>query len=169
MYDPVATRRLVGESGSERRKGMSTEVNKAIVRRFFEEVYNRGNLEVADELMAPDVVDHDMLPGQQSGVEGYKRSIAEQRAASSDLRFSIEDMIAEGEKVVTRSVGSGTHDRGELMGVPPTGKRITVSNITITRLEGGKIVEEWTESDTLGMMRQLGLVPEPGDSVEPSH
>jgi steroid delta-isomerase-like uncharacterized protein len=168
MYDPVATRRLVGESGSERRKGMPTEENKAIVRRFFEEVYNRGNLEVADELMASDFVDHDMLPGQQSGVEGYKRSVAEQRAASSDLRFSIEDMFAEGDKVVTRSIGSGTHDRGELMGVPPTGKRITVSNITITRLEGGKIVEEWTESDTLGMMQQLGLVPEPGDSVESS-
>jgi steroid delta-isomerase-like uncharacterized protein len=147
---------------------MSTEENEAIVRRFFEEVYNRGNLEVADELMASDFVDHDMLPGQQSGVEGYKRSVAEQRAASSDLRFSIEDMFAEGDKVVTRSIGSGTHDRGELMGAPPTGKRITVSNITITRLEGGKIVEEWTESDTLGMMRQLGLVPEPGDSVESS-
>ncbi len=145
---------------------MPTEENKAIVRRFFEEVYNRGNLEVADELMASDFVDHDMLPGQQSGVEGYKRSVAEQRAASSGLRFSIEDMFAEG-KVVTRSIGSGTHDRGELMGAPPTGKRITVSNITITRLEG-KIVEERTESDTLGMMRQLGLVPEPGDSVESS-
>jgi steroid delta-isomerase-like uncharacterized protein len=148
---------------------VSLEENKALVRRFFEEVYNRGNLEVADELMAPDFVDHDMLPGQQSGVEGYKRSVAEQHDTSSDLRFSIEDMIAEGDKVVTRSIGSGIHDRGELMGVPPTGKRITVSNITITRVEGGKIVEEWTESDTLGMMRQLRDETEPGESVEPSH
>jgi predicted ester cyclase len=116
--------------------------NKALVRRFNEEVYNRRNLDVADELLAPDFVDHGVFPNEEPGIEGYKRGVAKQHASSSDLHFSIEEQIAEGDKVVTRVIGSGTHDLKEYKGVVPTGARITIENITINRVVEGKIVEE---------------------------
>jgi predicted ester cyclase len=97
------------------------EENKALVRRFTEEVFNRGNLDVADELLAPNFVDHNVSPGEQSGIEGYKRVVAEQHASSSDLQYSIEELIAEGDKVVSRVIGSGTLDQREHMGVAPPG------------------------------------------------
>ena len=118
------------------------ENNKALVRRFFEEVYNRGNLVKADDLLSPDYVDHGVPPGKYAGREGLKRSVAKQRAASSDLHFHIEEQIAEGDKVVTRLIGSGTHDRERFMGLAPTGARITMENIIISRVVEGKIVEE---------------------------
>ncbi len=118
------------------------ENNKALVRRFFEEVYNRGNLDKADDLLSPDYVDHGVPPGKYAGREGLKRSVAKQRAASSDLHFHIEEQIAEGDKVVTRLIGSGTHDRERFMGLAPTGARITMENIIISRVVEGKIVEE---------------------------
>ncbi len=118
------------------------ENNKALVRRFFEEVYNRGNLDKAYDLLSPDYVDHGVPPGKYAGREGLKRSVAKQRAASSDLHFHIEEQIAEGDKVVTRLIGSGTHDRERFMGLAPTGARITMENIIISRVVEGKIVEE---------------------------
>jgi len=128
---------------------MSTaEENKAVVRRFNEEVYNRGNLDAADELLAPTFPDHDFRTGEQVGIEDYKHAISELRAASSDLRFSIEEQIAEGDKVVTRSIGRGTHKQGEdHLGFAPTGDHIAIENIVINPVVEGKIVEERAVSD----------------------
>jgi predicted ester cyclase len=119
------------------------ENNKALVRRFNEEVYNRLNMEVADELLAPNFVSRDALTGEEASREDLKRDIAEQAAISSDLHFSIEEQIAEGDKVVTRIIGSGTHDLAEYRyrGVSPSGLRITIENISIDRVVDGKIVE----------------------------
>jgi predicted SnoaL-like aldol condensation-catalyzing enzyme len=91
------------------------ENNKALVRRLFDEVYNRGNLDIADELLSPDYADHTAPPGRYAGREGLKRSVAKQRASSSDLHINIEEQIAEGDKVVTWVIGSGTHDRERFM------------------------------------------------------
>jgi serine phosphatase RsbU (regulator of sigma subunit)/predicted ester cyclase len=124
------------------------ENNKALVRRFNEEVYNRGNLDVADELLSPDFVSRDALTGEEARGEDLKQAIAEQAASSSDLHFSIEELIAEGDKVVTRTIGSGTHDLAEFEGLAPTGVRITIENIVIDRVVEGKIVEERVVSDT---------------------
>jgi len=126
----------------------SLEENKALVRRFNEEVYNRGNTDVADELLAPNFVSRDALTREEASREDYKREIAEQAATSSDLHFSIEEQIAEGDKVVTRTIGSGTHDLAEYEGLAPSGTRITIENIDIHRVVEGKIVEEWGVSDT---------------------
>ena len=115
------------------------EKNKALVRRLIEEVDNRGNLDVADELLAPNFVDHDVFPQEDAGIQGYKRAVTEQRASSSDLNFNI---------------GSGTVDQEEYEGVPPTGVRITIENITINRVVEGKIVEERTVSDTSPLWEQ---------------
>ena len=117
---------------------MSAEQNMALVRRLFEEVLNRGNLDIADELLAADFVDHDILPGEEVGVEGFKRVVAEQRALSSDLHFSIEEQIADGDKVVTRVIRSGAHDQKEFRGIAPTGRRITIETVTINRVVEGK-------------------------------
>jgi predicted ester cyclase len=125
----------------------SLEENKALVRHFNEEVYNRGNLNVADELLAPSFVSRDALTGEEASREDLKQEIAEQAATSSDLHFSIEEQIAEGDKVVPRSIGSGTHDLEEFEGLAPSGARITIENIFIDRVAEGKIVEERVVSD----------------------
>jgi serine phosphatase RsbU (regulator of sigma subunit) len=118
------------------------ENNKALVRRFFEEVYKQGNLDAVDELVAPDYVDHGVPSGKYAGREGLKRSVAKQLASSSDLHFHIEEQIAEGEKVITWVIGSGTHDRERFMGLAPTGERMSIENIIISRVVDGKIVED---------------------------
>ena len=125
---------------------MSLEAkNKALVCRFFEEVFKRGNLGVADELLAADFAWK--LPGKDAGIEDYKQWVAEQLASSSDLHFSIEEQIAEGEKVVTRLIGSGTHDQQEFGEFTPRGVRITIEAIIIHRVVEGKIVEERNKAD----------------------
>jgi len=130
------------------------ENNKALVRRFVEEVLNGGNLDAIDELMAPDYLDHGTPTGKYAGREGHKRSIAKQRAASSDLRFHIEEQIAEGDKVVSWVIGSGTHDRERFMGLAPTGTRVTIENIIISRVVEGKIVEDWGVRDASHVWQQ---------------
>ena len=140
---------------------MSTEDNKALVRRLYEEVFNRGNLSTVDELLAADYIDHTALPGTSPGPEGLKQFISMFRAAFPDLHFTIEDMIAEGDTVVVRQTYRGTH-QGNLMGIPPTGKQVTISALHIYRVAGGKIVEGWVNSDDLGMMQQLGVIPPMG-------
>jgi predicted ester cyclase len=130
------------------------ENNKALVRRFVEEVYNRGNLDAADELLAPDYVDHTVPSGKYAGREGLKRGVAKLRAFTSDLHVNIEEQIAEGEKVVTWIIGSGTHDRGAFFGLAPSGERMTIEFITISRVVEGKIVEEWGVSDSSAVWRQ---------------
>jgi predicted ester cyclase len=130
------------------------ENNKALVRRFVEEVYIRGNLDAIDELMAPDYVDHTEPSGKYAGREGLKRGVAKQRAFSSDLHIHIEEQLADGEKVVTWVIASGTHDRGAFFGLAPTGERMTLEFITISHVVEGRIVEEWGLSDSSSVWRQ---------------
>lgn len=137
---------------------MSAEQNKALARRVLEEMFNKGNLDVADELLAPDYVDHDpAMPEDVYGPEGFKQYVGAYRSAFSDLHVQIEDQIAEGDKVVTRWTGTGTHD-GELAGIAPTGNRLTLPGMEIVRISGGKLVEGWEGYDSMNMMRQLGAI-----------
>jgi steroid delta-isomerase-like uncharacterized protein len=137
---------------------MSSEQNKKIVRRAFEEPW-KGNLEVVDELYASNYIGHDpAVPEPLRGPKGVKEFISTYRAAFPDARITVEQQLAEGDLVATRWTGHGTHE-GELMGISPTGKHVTVSGLTITRLEGDKIVEGFLNWDTFGMMQQLDAVP----------
>ena len=139
---------------------MPGEENKALARRFMEEVYNKGNVDLIDEVVASNWVDHDPSspPGMSSDVEGAKRFVEMYRNAFPDLQITVEDMIAEGDKVVMRWTARGTH-QGELMGIPPSGKQVEVTGINIDRIEGGKFIESWSNYDTLGMMQQIGAIP----------
>jgi steroid delta-isomerase-like uncharacterized protein len=145
----------------ESRKGetVSLEQNKDIVRRTFEEPW-QGKLEVVDELIASDYVGHDPAsPEPIRGPAGVKAFISTYRSAFPDARITVEEQLAEGELVATRWTGRGTHEQ-ELMGIEPTGKEVTVSGLTISHLAEGKIIEEWQNWDTFGMLQQLGAVPE---------
>jgi steroid delta-isomerase-like uncharacterized protein len=140
---------------------MSARENKAIARRADEELFDRGNLDVADELFALNFVYHDPASGEDwHGPESVKQYATMLRAAFPDLHYTVEDQIAEGDKVVTRYTASGTH-QSELMGIAPTGNRVEITGISITRIEDGKIEEIWENYDTLGMMQQLGVVTLP--------
>ena len=139
---------------------MSVEENKALIRRLIEEAWNKGNLAVIDELLSPDYVLHIAAPGTPDR-EGYKQAVNMYRTDWSDFRLTVEDMVAEGDKVAMRGTLRGTH-KGEHMGIAPTGKELTLTAIAIRRFEGGKIVEEWVETDMLGLMQQMGVVPPPG-------
>ena len=140
---------------------MSAEENKAIARRIMNEAMNDGRLEVADELIASDWVDHDPAnpPDFAGGPDAFKQLVSLYRGAFPDLRMTIEDMVAEGDRVVTRWTARGTHE-GELMGVPPSGKQVTVTGIGIDRIAGGKVAESWGSWDTLGLLTQVGAIPE---------
>jgi steroid delta-isomerase-like uncharacterized protein len=141
---------------------MSTEENKASVRRFMEEVFNREKTSLVDEFCASDFVEHEELPpGIPPSCEAIKQLSTAFRSAFPDLRVTIGDIIAEGDKVVARSTWSGTH-KGEFMGVAPTGKSISIGVIDIIRLADGKFVEHWGQMDNMRMMQQLGVVPAPG-------
>lgn len=139
---------------------MSTEENKAVVRRVYES-FTQNNLDVLDELIASDVTDHNPNPGQPPGLEGLKQFISSMHTILSDLQMNVEDMVAEGDKVVARLRVSGTH-QGESMGNAPTGNQVTFTGIDILRIAEGKVVEHWGNIDELGMLRQLGVIPEPG-------
>ena len=131
---------------------------KLIARRVFEEPWS-GNFDVIDEFVAPDYVGHDSAePEPIRGPDGVREFIERYRSAFGGARLTIDDQVAEGAKVATRWTASGTHT-GEIAGIGPTGKDITVSGLTISRFAGGKIVEQWTTWDTLGMLIQLGVVP----------
>ena len=144
---------------------MSVEENKALARRAVEELFNRGNLEAADELFAPDYILHDPAsPEEVRGPEGFKRFVGIFRTAFPDLHVTIEEQIAEGDMMVTRYTVRGTHT-GELMGLPPSGKRVTVVGVGVSRASGGKFVETWDHYDALGLMRQIGVVPVPGPGL----
>ncbi|MGH2587950.1 MAG: ester cyclase [Dehalococcoidia bacterium] len=142
---------------------MSTDENKAIMRRFIEAVFNEKRLDRAEELVAPDYLDHGALPSQAPGIEGAKQRWAMFNAAIPDMRTTIEDLVAEGDKVVVRYTAEGTQ-QGEMMGIPPTGKRFRMTGINITRMAGGKLAEHWAEMDMLGMMQQLGVIPAPAQT-----
>ena len=139
-----------------------SEENKAMVRRFFKEFITKGDLSVADELMAEDFVDHNPAgPNQGPGREGTKQLFAGRRLAFPDAAVAVEDQISEGDKVVSRLTITGTH-QGEFMGIPATGKSFSIGAVAIFRIEGGKIVERWGQTDNIGMMQQLGVIPAPG-------
>jgi steroid delta-isomerase-like uncharacterized protein len=136
-----------------------SEENKAAARRFYD-AWHGGDLDSLDDLIAQDVVDHDPYsPHASEGLEGVKKLIAMYREAFPDVRFTIEDQVAEGDKVVTRWTATGTHE-GQLMGVEPTGKTSTITGIGIDRFEDGKIVEVWGNWDTLALMQDIGAIPE---------
>jgi steroid delta-isomerase-like uncharacterized protein len=136
-----------------------SEQNKAAVRVVFD-TFNGGDLDALDEVVAEDAVDHDPYnPYASEGREGLKQLIADYRESFPDLVVTIDDMIAGGDKVVVRWTASGTQ-QGEVFGVPGSGRRSTVGGIGIDRLEGGRIVESWAHWDTLGMLQQLGAIPE---------
>jgi steroid delta-isomerase-like uncharacterized protein len=137
-----------------------SEGNKNVVRRLFEEVWNKGNLPVADELFSPNYAHHDpSTPDFGRGPESEKKRATLYRTAFPDLRLTIEDIIAEGETVTARWSCRGTH-RGDLSGIAPTGKQFTISGVTIVRISNGKMAEGYVNWDALGLMQQLGVVPQ---------
>jgi steroid delta-isomerase-like uncharacterized protein len=140
---------------------MGTQENKASASRFLEEVINRGNISVIDELWGANMVDHEAPPGVPPTVEGFKAFVAMFRTAFPDLHITLEDSIAEGDRVVQRTTAHGTM-KGDFMGMPASGKSATWSEIHITRYENGKAVEHWAVVDQLGMLAQLGFGQAPG-------
>jgi steroid delta-isomerase-like uncharacterized protein len=135
---------------------MSTEQNKALVRQMVEEIFNRGNMSRLGEFVAPDFVEHEELPPGMD-VELMTTML---RSAFPDFKATIDDIIAEGDKVVIRQTWSGTQ-KGEFMGVPPTGKSVSFGVIDIIRIAGGKFAEHWGQMDSTGLMQQLGAIPTP--------
>ena len=139
---------------------MGIEDNKAVIRRFVEQFKNRANHEIVDELFTEDFVHHfadPRLPKGRAGMKALGRSVV---AGLPDVHATIEDLIAEGDKVVERTRAGGTH-RGEFFGVPPTGKKISWSETHVYRFKNGKVAEHWPEIDTFGIMMQLGVIPPP--------
>lgn len=141
-------------AGCERQETEKTDESKAIVRRYWEEVWNKGNLAAVEELYAPNCIQY----GEFS-IEKYKETVAHTRISFPDLRVTIDELIALEDKVVTRVTYSGTL-LGALGGKPPTGKKMTLTGMDMFRIAGGKIVEHWHEADHLAMMKQIGLITE---------
>ena len=139
---------------------MSTEENKAIVRHVTEEGWNQGNTALFDEFIAADFIGH--FPRSPiHGLEGYKQFYADIHSVFPDGHYTIEDQIAEGDSVVSRLTTTGTH-QGELRGIPPSGKRVTMTGMVIFRFASGKVAEAWYEHDALGILEQIGAISTPG-------
>lgn len=128
--------------------------NKQIVRRFSDELPGQGNFATADDVLAPDLIEHNPLPGQGAGREGHKQVVAAFRSAFPDLTVVTEDVLEDGDRVALRWKAEGTH-RGDLMGLAPTGKRVLLTGIEILRMSGGKIVERWAEDNGQAVLAQL--------------
>jgi steroid delta-isomerase-like uncharacterized protein len=140
---------------------MSAEQNKSIVRRWIENGWNRGNVSLIDDLYTSNVVQYDpSTPVEVKGSEALKQYVTAFLTALPDLQFTIEDLVAEGDKVVWRFSSHGTH-QGLLMGIPATGRTATVTGMVLFRLENSKIAEVWVNIDTLGMLEQMGVIPMP--------
>ena len=138
---------------------MSIEENKALSLRVTEEIFNQGNLDLVDEIIDKNFIAHGSSEDTK-GPEGLKQFASQFRSAFPDLKITTQDQIAEGDRVVSRQLAIGTH-KGELQGIAPTGKQITITAIIIDRSAGGKIVESWSNIDMLGLMQQIGAVPSP--------
>ena len=132
--------------------------NKTTAERWFNEVVNEGKVDVIDELIADDFVDHDPFPGTSADVKGLKDGIEMIRSAFPDVQMSIDEAIAEGDALAIRSTTRGTHD-GEFMGMPATGKKVEVAGYDIVHFEDGKVTEHWGVIDTGAMLEQLGVAP----------
>ena len=138
---------------------MSAQKNKALVRHFLI-AHAKGDLGTLEEMLAPDFVDHNLLPGQRPGREGYLRAHTEYQAAYSHTRYVIDKQLAEGDEVVTTFAASAIHDRGEWMGLVPTGKQFEAQLVLIHRIVGGKIAEEWSQGSGLAELTQQRLEQE---------
>lgn len=137
--------------------------NKALVRRVFDGVWNEGNLDLIDENFAEDYVLHsNQTPEPVHGPDGFKELVSRTLTAFPDMEATVEDRFAEGDKVVTRARYTATHN-GEFMGIEPTGTEVENTGITITRIEDGKIVESWSQTNVVGLMQQLGVLELPGE------
>jgi len=134
------------------------EDNKQFMRRFVEEAINQKNLDALNELVAEDFVEHIPFPGQGPGREGLRQVLSAFISAFPDIRWTLEEQIAEGEKVVSRFTMTGTH-RGEFLGIPPTGKSVNIWGVVIDVVRSGKFSESRIIMDTLGLMQQLGTIP----------
>lgn len=134
---------------------MDTEQNKAIYRRFIQEVFNEGRLDRLDELLSPSYTYRDAPPGTPPGPEAIKQVVTMFRGAFPDLTITIEDQIAEGDMVCSRTTTRGTH-QGTLFGIPATGKTVTMPGLTLVRIVDGRLVESWVKNDVMSLMNQLG-------------
>jgi steroid delta-isomerase-like uncharacterized protein len=142
----------------QERKDMHQNENVAVVGRFIEEILNQGKFEVADEIVAEDFVELDPLPGQSQGREGLVEVLKGLRSAFPDIHWTIEETIADGEKVVTRFTWTGTQ-QGPFLGVPATGKKVAVKGVVIDRVVNGLMTDSRILMDTMGLMQQLGVLP----------
>ncbi|HSA93299.1 MAG TPA: ester cyclase [Terriglobales bacterium] len=135
-----------------------SEANKKLARRFIEEALNKGDFRVIDEVVSKDYIYREPTLGESKGPEGCKQLLTSFRTAFPDVACTIVDQIAEGDRLVTRWTARGTH-RGELLGIAPTNKPVTLTGVVISRFAQGKLVEDFEIFDALGLMRQLGVVP----------
>lgn len=139
---------------------MSTETNKAIIARMIEQVWNEGRTDLVVEFFTEDYVQHIAGQPTQAGYELVQQGAASSRAAYPDFQLSIDDQVAEDNRVAARWTMTGTHE-GEFNGIPPTGKQVSHSGTIFYRLENGRIAEVWFLGDTMGLMQQLGVIPAP--------
>ena len=136
--------------------------HKTLVQNFVKEVWNKGNFDAVETYWATDYVDHNLaVPNQAAGVAGARQVFMVFKSAFPDLRFTIEDTLVEEDKVVWRWTATGTNT-GSMMGMPPMGKKVTITGTEIYRIAGGKIAERWGNFDQLGLLQQLGVIPAPG-------
>jgi steroid delta-isomerase-like uncharacterized protein len=144
---------------------VSAEENKALIRRWIE-AYNERDLQAEAEVLAPDYVAHvPAAPGPLEGLEAWRQFSGSFAEAFPDIRLTVEEIFSEGEMVAARVAFRGTH-RGEFQGIPPTGKEVAFTSIEVNRVRDGKVEEHWVELDLLGLMQQLGAIPEPEHSEE---
>jgi steroid delta-isomerase-like uncharacterized protein len=139
---------------------MSAEENRALIKRFYDEGWNANNLDVYDELVTEDFVDHQAIPGLPPGREGFKGLNVMFRSAMPDVWVEIDNVVAEDDRVGCRWVSTGTHT-GDLFGIPPTGKKVEVTATVFYRVEDGRLAEGWINRVDVGLIRQLGVIPSP--------
>ena len=145
---------------------MSLEANKATVQHLYEQIFNQGNLSVADEVIAPDFINHSVPPGNSNrGPESVRQLITTLSTAFPDMHYTVEELVAEGDIVAVRLIMSGTHrGPGPLQGMPPTGRSVRVAQMHFIRFRDGKVVEHRAVRDDLGLMQQLGVIPAAADA-----
>ena len=139
---------------------MSAADNRALIKRFYDEGWNGNNIDVYDELVTEDFVDHQAIPGLPPGRDGFKGLNSMFRSAFPDVWVEISNVVAEDDKVGCRWVSTGTH-QGDLFGIPATGNKVEVSATVFYRVENGRLAEGWINRDDVGLMRQLGVIPSP--------